>query len=38
VFRISRFAEPVSGVLRVYSLSDKEIRIDGLAVITDPAG
>ena len=37
VFRIARFDDPVSGVVRIVSLSDKEVRIDGLAVVTNPA-
>ncbi len=36
VIRIGRFAEPVSGVLRIVTTSKAEVRIDGLAVTTTP--
>ena len=38
VIRIARFSEPSSGVLRIVTTADRPVRLDGLAVTTDPPG
>ncbi len=38
VIRIARFSEPASGVLRIVTTADRPVRLDGLAVTTDPPG